>query len=133
MTPSNSVSFSRYWWYMRVSLVMADGMSGKPLWMASNRLHIARSVAVAVRTPSHVTDLMSSVAVDAQFCEQRGCAVSSRERRAARISLDRHVGGSVECVAAATSSGKSGDSASPTGCRDKASAKVLRKPGMRRT
>ena len=70
-----------------------------------------------VRTSSHVTDLMSSVAVDAQVCEQQGGAGSSRDRSAAR-------------AAAATSLGRSGVSATPTGCRDRASATVLRTPGM---
>ena len=60
---------------------------------------------------------MSSAAVDAQVCEQRGGAGSSRDRSAAR-------------AAAATSLGMSGVSATPTGCRDKASATVLRMPGM---
>ena len=128
MTPSNSVSLSRYWWYMRVSPGMADGMSGKPLWMASTRSHMAGSLAAAERTSSHVTDLMSSMAVDAQVCEQRGGTGSSRDRRPARISLGGHVGGSVRCFVAATSSGRSGVSASPTGCRDSASATVLRTP-----
>ena len=50
---------------------MADGVSGKPLWMASTRADMSGSLAVAVHTSSHVTDLMSSVAVDAQVCEQR--------------------------------------------------------------
>ena len=77
-----------------------------------------------------MTDLMSSMAVDAQVCEQRGGTGSSRDRRPARISLGGHVGGSVRCFVAATSSGRSGVSASPTGCRDSASATVLRTPGM---
>ena len=75
------------------------------------------SLAVAVRTSSHVTDLMSAVAVDAQVCEQRGGAGLSRDRSAAR-------------AAAATSLGKLGVSATPTGCRDRASATLLRTPGM---
>ena len=92
MTSSNSVSLSRYRWYMRVSPGMADGMSGKPLWMASTRSHMAGLLAVAERTSSHVTDLMSSMAVDAQICEQRGGTGASRDRRPARISLGGHVG-----------------------------------------
>ena len=85
---------------------MADGVSGKPLWMASTRADMSVSLAVAVRTSSNVTDLMSSMAVDAQVCEQRGGAGSSRDRSAAR-------------AAAATSLGRSG-----------VSATVLRTPGM---
>ena len=64
--------------YVRVALGMADGVSGKPLWMASTRADMSGSLAVAVRTSSHVTDLMSAVAVDAQVCEQRGGVGSSR-------------------------------------------------------
>ena len=96
---------------------MADGVSGKPLWIVSTRADMSGSLPVAVRTSSHVTDLMSSVAVDAQVCEQRGGAGSLRDRSAAR-------------AAAATSLGRSGVLATPTGCRDRASATVLRTPGM---
>ena len=49
---------------------MADGMSGKPLWMASTRADMSESLAVAMRTSFHVIDLMSVVAVDAQICVQ---------------------------------------------------------------
>ena len=66
---------------------MADGVSGKPLWMASTRADMSGSLAVAVRTSSHVTDLMSSVAVDAQIIDQRGGAGSSRDRSAARAAV----------------------------------------------
>ena len=65
---------------------MADGMSGKPLWMASTRADISESLVVDIRTSFHVIDLMSVVAVDAQICVQRRGIGSSRERRAARIS-----------------------------------------------
>ena len=105
---------------------MADGMSGKPLWMASTRAGMSESLAVAMRTSFHVIDLMSVVAVDAQICVRRGIG-SSRERRAERILLG---GRMVVCCAAATSSDRSGISASPTEFRDKASATVLRTPGM---
>ena len=67
------------------------------------------------------------MAVDAQICVQRHGIGSSRDRRAARISLGGRV---VVCCVAATSSDRSGISASPTGFRDKASATVLRTPGM---
>ena len=106
---------------------MADGMSGKPLWMASTRADMSESLAVAMRTSFDMIDLMSVVAVDAQICLQRRGIGSSREWRAARISLSGRV--VVYCVAA-TSSDRSGISASPTGFRDKASATVLRTPGM---
>ena len=80
-----------------------------------------------MRTSFHVIDLMSVVAVDAQICLQRRGIGSSRERRAVWLSLDGRV---VVCGVAATSSVRSGISASPTGFRDKASATVLRTPGM---
>ena len=102
---------------------MADGMSGKPWWMASTRADMSESLAVDMRTSFHVIDLMSVVAVDAQICVQRRGMGSSQERRAARISLGGRV---VVCWVAATSSDRSGISASPTGFRDKASATVLR-------
>ena len=57
---------------------MADGMSGKPLWMASTRADMSESLAVAIRTSFHVIGLMSVVAVDAQICVQRHAIGSSR-------------------------------------------------------
>ena len=78
---------------------------------------------MATRTSFHVIDLMSVVAVDAQICVQRHGIGSSREW----ISLGGRV---VVCCVAATSSDRSGISASTTGFRDKASATVLRTPGM---
>ena len=47
---------------------MADGISGKPLWMASTTADMSESLAVVMRTSFHVIDLMSVVAVDAQIC-----------------------------------------------------------------
>ena len=91
---------------------MADGVSGKPLWMASTRADMSGSLAVALRTSTHVTDLMSAVAVDAQVCEQRGGAGSSRDRSAAR-------------AAAATSLGTPGASATPTGWKAVIAATVV--------
>ena len=91
LTPSYSVSSSRYWWYMRIALNMVDGMSGKPSWMASTRANMSESLAVAMRTSFHVIDLMTVVAVDAQICVQRPGIGSSRERGASRISLGRRV------------------------------------------
>ena len=70
---------------------MADGMSGKPLWMASTRADMSESLAVAMRTSFHVIDLMSVVAVDVHIYVQRRGIGSSRERRAARISLGGRV------------------------------------------
>ena len=110
----------------RIALNMVDDMSGKPLWMASTRADMSGSLAVAMRTSFHVIDLMSVVAVDAQVCVQRHGIGSSRERRAAGISLGGRV---VVCCVAATSSDRSGISASLSGFRDKASATVLRMPG----
>ena len=82
---------------------------------------------MTMHTSFHVIDLMSVVAVDVHICVQRRGIGSSREGRAARIPLGGLV---VVCCVAATSCDRSGISASPPGFRDKASATVLRTPGM---
>ena len=58
--PSKLVSLSRNWWYGLRSGGVSPGMSGNPSSMISNSLVIEASLAIARRTSSQVTDLITS-------------------------------------------------------------------------
>ena len=112
------------------------GTSGKPLYMRSTSRSISGSLVVAARTSSQVIDLMRSVVAEALTGVHEGTLMASCVRtlaRASTIGQARRVpgrfGGEANLVPVGASSGRSGASGAPTGCREMASAAVFRMPG----